>query len=104
VKRGFRYGSSNRDGAFPETGAVRPDDIAATMYALMGIDPETLMYDAFGRPLAITSGAPITGIMAWAGLRPVVKSATLAKICIPSPGSMNRFEKNHRGFLDSLPQ
>lgn len=64
VKRGFRYGSSNRDGAFPDTGAVRPDDIAATMYALLGIAPDTLMYDAFGRPLAITSGAPITGIMA----------------------------------------
>ncbi len=63
VKRGYRYGASDRDGAFPDTGAVRPDDVAATIFALLGISPETLMYNALNRPFAISSGAPITGIM-----------------------------------------
>jgi hypothetical protein len=64
VKRGFRYGASDRDGAFPDTGAVRPDDIAATIFELLGIRSETLMHDALNRPFAVSSGAPITGIMA----------------------------------------
>jgi hypothetical protein len=64
VKRGFRYGSSDKDGAHPLSGAVRPDDVAATMFALMGIQPETLMHDALDRPLAITSGTPIWDVMA----------------------------------------
>ncbi len=64
VKRGFRYGASDRDGAFPDSGAVRPDDIAATIFSLMGISPETLMHDALNRPFAITSGVPIAGVMA----------------------------------------
>jgi hypothetical protein len=29
---------------------VRPDDLAATMYYLMGIDPHTEVYDAQNRP------------------------------------------------------
>jgi len=63
VKRGYRYGESDRDGAFPMSGAARPDDIAATIFALMGIAPETLMHDALNRPFAITSGTPIWDIM-----------------------------------------
>ncbi len=64
VKRGFRYGASDRDGAYPDTGAVRPDDVAATIFALMGISPETLMHDALNRPFPVSSGTPITGVMA----------------------------------------
>jgi len=64
VKRGFRYGASDRDGAYPDTGAVSPDDISATLFALMGISPETQMYDALNRPFAISRGTPITGLMA----------------------------------------
>ncbi len=50
--------------AHPDTGAMRPDDIAATIFALMGIGPETLMHDALNRPFAVSSGTPIKGIMA----------------------------------------
>lgn len=64
VKRGFRYGASDRDGAYPDTGAVLPDDLAATLFALMGIRPETQMHDSLDRPLAVTSGTPIAEIMA----------------------------------------
>jgi len=64
VKRGFRFGASDRDGALPDTGAVRPDDIAATMFTLLGIRPDTLVHDGLSRPLAISSGTPITDIMA----------------------------------------
>jgi uncharacterized protein (DUF1501 family) len=64
VKRGFRYGQSDKNGAFPEVDGVRPDDLAATMFALLGIDPSTEMHDGLGRPFAIANGSVIEGILA----------------------------------------
>jgi hypothetical protein len=64
VKRGFVYGASDKSGAYPAENLVRPDDLAATVYALLGIDPHTEVYDTGNRPLAITNGNPITGVFA----------------------------------------
>jgi hypothetical protein len=64
VKRGFVYGASDKNGAYPTENPVRPDDLAATIYHLLGIDPETEVYDTGKRPLAITSGKPVTGVIA----------------------------------------
>jgi hypothetical protein len=64
VKRGLVYGASDKSGAYPAENAVRPDDIAATLYQLLGIDPQTEVYDTSKRPLAISNGHPITGIIA----------------------------------------
>jgi Protein of unknown function (DUF1501) len=64
VRRGFVYGSSDKNGAFPATDPVRPDDLAATMFHLLGIDPRTEVYDALNRPLQIAQGNPLTGLLA----------------------------------------
>ncbi len=64
VKRGFRYGESDRNGAYPLSGAVRPDDLSATLFSLMGIDPATEMQDALGRPFPISRGEVIHDIFA----------------------------------------
>jgi len=64
VKRGFVYGSSDRQGAYPATHAVRPEDIAATIYHALGIDPHSEVRDALNRPLAISAGTPISDVLA----------------------------------------
>ncbi|REK19597.1 MAG: DUF1501 domain-containing protein [Planctomycetota bacterium] len=64
VKRGYRHGSSDRLGAHPQSGAVRPDDLAATIYHLMGIDPASHMHDTLGRPLALSGGRVIDDVIA----------------------------------------
>ena len=64
VKRGFVYGASDKTGSYPAENPVRPDDLAATLYYLLGIDPQTEVYDTSKRPLAITSGKPVMGVMA----------------------------------------
>lgn len=64
VKRGHVHGASDRNGAFPARDPVRPDDLAATMFALLGIDPATEVYDAANRPLAIAGGRPIHDLLA----------------------------------------
>ncbi len=57
---GAIHGSSDRIGAYPATEPVSPDDIAATMFWALGIDPATEVYDTLGRPLPIATGKPIT--------------------------------------------
>ena len=64
VRRGFVHGSSDRIGAFPASDPVRPDDLAATMFYLLGIDPHAEVYDALHRPLPIANGNPIMGLLA----------------------------------------
>jgi hypothetical protein len=43
--------------------AVKPEDLAATIYYLLGIDPAAEVYDRNNRPLAI-GGNPVLDIMA----------------------------------------
>ncbi|MBI3877192.1 MAG: DUF1501 domain-containing protein [Verrucomicrobia bacterium] len=64
VKRGFVYGESDKTGSFPARDPVRPDDLAATIYYLLGIDPATEVYDQTNRPLMISSGKPAMGVVA----------------------------------------
>ena len=64
VKRGFVHGASDRDGALPARDPVRPDDLAATMFYLLGIDPAHEVRDASNRPLAIAAGKPVMNLIA----------------------------------------
>jgi hypothetical protein len=64
VQRGSVYGASDKRGEFPARDPVRPDDLAATMFHLLGIDPETEVRDPLDRPLPIAAGKPIRGVLA----------------------------------------
>ncbi|HEV7221908.1 MAG TPA: DUF1501 domain-containing protein [Pirellulales bacterium] len=64
VKRGSVYGASDKNASFPDRDPVRPDDLAATMFQLLGIDPQTEVFDTANRPLVIAGGNPISGILA----------------------------------------
>jgi uncharacterized protein (DUF1501 family) len=63
VKRGFVYGESDKTASFPTKDPVRPDDLAATIYYLLGIDPHTEVYGAGNRPVLISEGNPIMPII-----------------------------------------
>ena len=64
VKRGFVYGESDKTGSYPAKDLVRPDDLAATLYYLLGINPHTEIYNSVNRPVMISDGKPVMGIMA----------------------------------------
>ncbi len=64
VKRGFVYGSSDKHGEHPANNPVRPDDLAATMFYLLGIDPSTEVRGLGNRPVAISEGKPVMDILA----------------------------------------
>jgi hypothetical protein len=62
VTPGAVYGASDRIGAYPALDPVTPDDVAATIFWALGIDPATEFYDTLKRPLRIATGEPITRI------------------------------------------
>jgi hypothetical protein len=64
VKRGAVYGASDRMGAYPAGDPVKPDDLAATMFALLGIDPHTEVTDPLNRPIPIAYGDVVSGLLA----------------------------------------
>lgn len=64
VKRGFVYGESDKTGSYPTKDPVRPDDLAATMFYLLGIDPATEVNALGDRPVAISAGKPVMGVLA----------------------------------------
>ncbi|WP_165227429.1 DUF1501 domain-containing protein [Aquisphaera insulae] len=61
---GAIYGASDRIGAYPASDPVTPDDIAATMFWALGIDPATEFRDTLNRPLPVAAGNPVTRIFA----------------------------------------
>ena len=64
LKTGLVYGATDRFAAYPTDNAVSPGDIAATIYTLMGVDPQTQLYDRLNRSHSIGPGEPILGLFA----------------------------------------
>jgi hypothetical protein len=64
VTRGNVYGTSDAYAMYPADHPVRPEDLAATMYYLLGIDPHTEVYDRANRPLAIAPGQVLHPVIA----------------------------------------
>ena len=62
VKGGYIHGASDRYTMAPDEDPVKPEDLAATIYYLLGISPETEIYNKDNRPLPI-GGRPILDIM-----------------------------------------
>ncbi|HYH68325.1 MAG TPA: DUF1501 domain-containing protein [Urbifossiella sp.] len=62
VRGGMTYGASDPTGAFPKDDPLRPDDVTATVFHALGLDPATEIRDQLGRPLPISAGSPVTAL------------------------------------------
>ncbi len=64
AKGGQVIGATDARGGYPTTPAYGPWDVAATVYAALGIDPGTHLADREGRPVAmLPEGEPIPGVL-----------------------------------------
>jgi hypothetical protein len=63
IRGGQVYGSSDRAAAYPSTNPVSPADVAATIYHCLGVDPHAHFSDQQGRPLLVSCGQPIQGLL-----------------------------------------
>ena len=50
IRGGQVYGASDRIGAYPAEGRVRPEDLSATIFHCLGIHPQTEYHDPLGGP------------------------------------------------------
>src|SRR5438093_13758588 len=65
IRGGTVYGASDALAAYVKDKPISPADICATIYELLGIDPQMSIYDRSGRPLpAASGGQPIRDILA----------------------------------------
>ena len=63
VQGGAVHGASDRHAAYPQSGLVRPQDLAATIFHSFGYPSSTEIRDRLGRPLAISRGDVIREIL-----------------------------------------
>jgi hypothetical protein len=63
VRGGTVYGASDGDAAYPRSNPVSPEDLLATVYHSLGIDPDAEVYDPLNRPHRVVDGRPIHEIL-----------------------------------------
>lgn len=65
TKVGYVHGASDKTASYPKDHPVSPGDICATIYELVGVDPDIMVPDPAGQPHSVThGGAPIRAVMA----------------------------------------
>jgi uncharacterized protein (DUF1501 family) len=60
---GAIYGASDSHAAYPAKDPVTPQDVAATIYRAMGLEPSAEVRDPLDRPFAISLGTPIEALV-----------------------------------------
>ena len=64
-KRGYAHGTTQADGMAPATDPISPDDLAATIFEQLGIDPHKELQTNNGRPMQIVrDGTLVDGLLA----------------------------------------
>ncbi len=64
IRGGIVHGESDKNAAEPLSDIVHPQDYLATVFHCMGYEPETMMHDLQGRPIPISRGKVVEGILA----------------------------------------
>ena len=64
VKRGSIHGRSDKIGAYPASDGCKPEDLSATLFHLLGINPATEIRDPLDRPLPLSPGRVIEEVLA----------------------------------------
>jgi hypothetical protein len=63
VPGGAIIGASDSQGAYPKSDPYTPEDLAATIYEIMGLPAETEIHDPLDKPMALALGKPIKGVV-----------------------------------------
>jgi arylsulfatase A-like enzyme len=64
IRGGMVHGVSDRSGAQPRDGRVRPEDLTATILHCLGHQPDTEMRDALNRPIPLSRGKIVRQVLA----------------------------------------
>ena len=64
IRGGMIHGASDKLGAYPKEGLVKPEDLMATIFHCLGYRPDSVYHDPLGRPFAVSRGNVIDAILA----------------------------------------
>jgi uncharacterized protein (DUF1501 family) len=67
VRPGQVIGRSDKNGGYPTTAPYSPDDVGATVYSVLGIDPHAEVRDRLGRPVQLNRGEVISPLFTGSG-------------------------------------
>ncbi len=62
IRGGQVLGASDRIGAYPTSNPVSPQDLMATLYHCLGLDPHAQIYDVQQRPYALVEGEAVASL------------------------------------------
>ncbi len=63
IQGGRVHGASDRIAAYPAADPVSPEDLIATLYHCLGVDPHSPIHDQQERPYPLADGDPILGLL-----------------------------------------
>ncbi len=64
IKRGHVHGESDATGSAPLSDPVHPNDLLATIYHAVGIDPKTIVFNHLNQPRDLVKGEPVQELFA----------------------------------------
>jgi Protein of unknown function (DUF1501) len=63
IPGGHVYGASDATASQPTRDPVSPEDLHATVYHLLGVNHRAMLLDLQGRPMPISEGTPVAGLL-----------------------------------------
>jgi len=63
IPGGQVFGASDRQAAYPSRDPVAPQDLSATIYHLLGINPHQTIPSPDGRPVPLSDGAVLSRVI-----------------------------------------
>jgi hypothetical protein len=63
IRGGQVYGSSDKIAAYPTSSPVSPQDLIATLYHCLGVDPHMRIHDPQDRPYTLAEGSPLDALL-----------------------------------------
>src|SRR5438105_5634442 len=63
IRGGQVFGASDKNGAYPASDPVRPHDLTATLFHLLGIEPQGVFRDRSNQPHLLTKGEPLQRLL-----------------------------------------
>jgi uncharacterized protein (DUF1501 family) len=63
IRGGHVFGASDKSAAFPALDPVTPEQVTATLYHCLGVDPQSIVHDQQGRPYRLVDGEPLWGLL-----------------------------------------
>jgi uncharacterized protein (DUF1501 family) len=63
TRPGMIYGQSDSRAGSPARDPVMVEDLTATLFAAMGLDPDALVYTRDNRPMPVTHGRPVAALL-----------------------------------------